>query len=192
MRRIIKLPLWLALLLMTLPAAADTLYVNDILRVGVRSKPNSAESPLVVVTTGARLEVLERQGGYVKVRTAEGKEGWVNKIYLVSEPPARERLARLKEEFDRVQGELDELRADSIHTTEENDKLQERLGNLLKENSNLHEQLSEFYDEDSQSRRKQMRYVYGGLMAALFILGIYLGVRWQKQKVARRFGGLEV
>ncbi len=192
MRAITTISLWLALLLMALPAAADTLYVNDMLRVGVRSKPNSAESPLEVVTTGTRLEVLERQGGYVKVRTPEGKEGWVNKIYLVSEPPARERLARLKTEFDRVQGELDELRADSIHTTEENDQLQERVGSLLKENSNLHEQLSEFYDEDSQSRRKQMHYVYGVSLILFFILGIYLGIRWQKQKVARRFGGLEV
>ncbi len=180
------------MLLTALPAYADTLYVNDMLRVGVRSKPNSAESPLAVVTTGTALEVLERRGGYVKVRTEEGKEGWVNKVYLVSEPPARERLARMKAEFERVQKELDELRAESIHTTEENDKLQARLGSMLKENSNLHEQLSEFYDEDSASRRKTVRIAYVALLLALFALGVYLGVRWQKQKVARRFGGLEV
>lgn len=100
MRRLICVGL---LLVSGTVAAAETIYVNDMLRVGVRSQPASDEAPLAVVTTGAALEVLERSGGYVKVRTDEGAVGWVNSVYVSGEPPARLRIERMTAENQRLQ-----------------------------------------------------------------------------------------
>ena len=52
--------------------------------------------------TGDVATVLSRTDGWTKVRTAEGKEGWVSAGFLQSSPPAQvklERMARDTEEF---------------------------------------------------------------------------------------------
>lgn len=52
-------------------------YVNDSLRIGVRAEPNTSVAPQNVVITGMQLEVLEREGSYIKIRSDDGVEGWI-------------------------------------------------------------------------------------------------------------------
>lgn len=171
---------------------SETIYVHDYLRLGIRAHPNSSETPLSVVTTGDALEVLERQGGYIKVRSEEGIEGWVSKAYVSSEKPARLRLEELQEEYKRLQGEMKDLRRELTASQELNEKLSMQNAELMSENGSLHDQVSRYYGSLAKNR-SPYTWLYQSLaIVALFVLGIFLGVRWQKRRVADRLGGLEI
>lgn len=106
-RSVLALSLWLA----ALPAAAaETQYVIDRIHVALRDGPADTAAALKTLESGAALEVLERAGNFVRVRDAQGVEGWMDARYLSAEPPARQQLAALREELARARAELKELR----------------------------------------------------------------------------------
>lgn len=206
MRRLI--PLFLILLL-PLQAWAESVYVRDMLRVGVRSEPDSSESPLAIVTTGSKLEVLDRRDGYVKIRTDDGVEGWVNDAYTSPEVPARirlkevearnedleERLAKARRE---ARQEIQELRATTAATVEENDQLTARLEALEKDNASLRLRLRELNpaaepeDASGAGFMERRWLIYAGGVLALLLAGFLWGARWQRGRVAGRLGGMDL
>jgi hypothetical protein len=66
--------LLLAMLLGPGILCAEVVYINDVLRVGVRPEPNNSVSPINVVMTGMKLEVLDRSEGFIQIRTEQGVE----------------------------------------------------------------------------------------------------------------------
>jgi hypothetical protein len=108
----------LLLCALTAPAArAEDRYVIEQLVVGISSAPDSSGERIASVKSGDRLEVLERSGDSVHVRTASGKDGWIRASYLTADEPLRPRLAertaevaRLKEEVSRLQAQLEAAR----------------------------------------------------------------------------------
>jgi SH3 domain protein len=96
------------------------------------------------LTTGDVAKILTRGDGWTKVRTADGKEGWVSAGFLQASPPARiklERLGREAEELRRQVTELSEkttdLRAtkDELESDEEERRIE--IDRLTRENYEL-------------------------------------------------------
>ena len=96
------------------------------------------------LTTGDVATILSRGDGWTKVRTADGKEGWVSAGFLQAGPPARvelERLERDAEELRRQVAEFSEkttdLRAtkDKLEGTDEEQRLE--IDRLTRENYEL-------------------------------------------------------
>lgn len=87
----------LAVLLLPLPAFAESAWVTDQFEITLRSGPSTSNAIQLMVSSGTRLEVLERDAdsGYSRVRTQGGTEGWVLTRYLMNEASAREQLATL-------------------------------------------------------------------------------------------------
>lgn len=81
----------------TSAAFAAPAWVTDQFEITLRSGPSTGNAIQLMVNTGLRLEVLERDAdsGYSRVRTPGGTEGWVLSRYLMSEPSAREQLQEL-------------------------------------------------------------------------------------------------
>jgi hypothetical protein len=108
----------LLLCALTAPAArAEDRYVIEQLVVGISNAPDSSGERVASVKSGDRLEVLERSGDSVHVRTAGGKDGWIRASYLTADEPLRPRLAertaeiaRLKEDVSRLQAQLEAAR----------------------------------------------------------------------------------
>jgi len=180
-----------ALLLLMLcaltPVLAETVYISDVLRVGVRAQPNSSAAPLVVVTSGAELEVLERQRAYLRVRTAEGVEGWISESYATDLPPAQQRLEQAENDRLELQDALAQLRT-------QRDEIQMDLAQIASElevaqgkNLQLNKRLEQL--ESTASGSLWLYYLSG--LVLLFVFGFYLGVRWYQSRVAQRLGGLE-
>ena len=85
------------LMLLCLPLAslqAETRYVKDVIVIELRAAASSGAERLGYVRTGDRLEVFEVDGDFIRIRTAEGLEGWVFERYTVNEPIAALRLDR--------------------------------------------------------------------------------------------------
>jgi SH3 domain protein len=71
--------------------------VSDEFEITLRSGPSTSNAIQLMVSSGMRLEVLERdsESGYSRVQTPGGTEGWVLTRYLMNEPSAREQLETL-------------------------------------------------------------------------------------------------
>ncbi len=184
--------LFLLLMFSIAPAMAETVYISDVLRVGVRALPNSSDVPVTVVTSGAELQVLARQDGHLRVRTAGGVEGWINEVYVTGELPARVRLEQLDKERAQLQAELARLRSSSSESTGQIAQLTARMGALQEENMRLQAASTELMAKLQATQGGYTWLYYALALIGLFILGAYLGVRWAKERMAQRFGGLEL
>ena len=72
------------------PAAEEskTVYVTDTLQLRLYSGEKARGDVLATLNSGDALTVLEEQRSFSRVRTADGKEGWVKNFYLIEKKPA--------------------------------------------------------------------------------------------------------
>lgn len=88
------------------PPPAETAWVRAELRVNFRASPAPNATPLGVVGTGDQVVVLERKGGWARVRVASGEAGWLPETMLAADAPPVERVAQLEAELAAVREEL--------------------------------------------------------------------------------------
>jgi SH3 domain protein len=148
---------------------AQTVWVSDQFEITLRTGPSTTNAIELMLGSGTRLEVLERDAdsGYSRVRTAAGTEGWVLTRYLMGEPPAREQLETLTSQLtdansqgSSMTAQLQAIRTEQQNATRqirelqtERDRLQSELeevtrvsANVLSidsQNKNLREQLAD-------------------------------------------------
>lgn len=109
-------PGMMCLCICAMAAEAQTRYVSDQLVITFRTGPGSQFNITRNLTSGDRVEVLEEQTEYARVRLPDGEEGWVLLQYIQPEPTAALELATATRELDQAER--------SIAT------LQERVGEL--------------------------------------------------------------
>jgi len=91
---------------------AQNVYVIDHLAVGLH-ETKQINSPIVrVLPTGTTLQVLRREEVFVKVKTEDGVEGWVDATYVMDEKPAQLALLELEARFVDSRNELEVARAE--------------------------------------------------------------------------------
>ncbi len=90
--------------------------MTDKLRLSVYPRSSGEGERLGVLGSGTRVTVLKSQGGYAKIRTSDGLEGWVKAAYLQKAPTAALRLAQLEQEKQRLEAELEQLRSTGRET----------------------------------------------------------------------------
>jgi len=184
--------LFLILFLTPLQLLAESVYVNDILRVGVRPQPNNDIGPVSVVITGMKLEVLERSDAYLKIRTDKGVEGWIKDIYVSNKLPAQLELARLNKQHVKLLAEAagkDEL----VRKTElANASLGEEVDTLKKANTDLRQQLLKAQESFKSEDSSWPIILYLILFVAMAVVMFALGVAWHRNQAMKRLGGLRV
>ena len=167
---------------------AETGYVSDTLRVGLRPAPDSHAAPIGVIKTGMRLEVLESSNGYVRVKTEDELEGWVRDTYIVNNPPAMITLKALQQTQGTLEGKLKTLQENNQVLQEANRVLNQRLDQLSAERAQW--QLSQARATLSNKETSWLWWLIGVLMIAG--AGFYSGISWYRHTVMKRLGGLRV
>ena len=76
------------------------------------------------LTTGDVATILTRGDGWTKVRTAQGKEGWVSAGFLKASPPARVKLERLERDAEELRSQAAELSERTADLRTSNDELE--------------------------------------------------------------------
>lgn len=169
---------------------AESVYVKDTLRVGVRTEPNNSIAPIGVVLTGMQLDVLERRDDYIKIRTDKGLQGWIKETYVEAEPPAMLRLEQLQKEYDQLRartGKHDEMIKSTAAT---NKTLGQQVDELNRTNAELKLKLKQ---EKNRNRDSVGSYFWSVLTyLGVFLLGIGGGLLWYRRHTMKRLGGLRV
>jgi len=181
-------------------AAAETAYVTDRLQLGVHIASDTSDRAFTSLKSGEAVEILERNRSYVRVRLADGREGWVRGAFLLDEEPAVLKVARLTAERDRLSAELDsrqggggadqaaemkQLRQEVRQARSQADTAQAELADLSEATVALRAQASR--DRFSVS----MEWLLISVGSAL-LLGGFIAWRWFDRLSRNRHGGFRI
>jgi SH3 domain protein len=188
---------WVLLLAAGAAAAQEPVrYVTDELVIALRDGPRGEAPTRGVLTSGARVVLLERRAdtGYARVRTSDGREAWIQEKYLVAEPVARTRVERAEKELAAAQAELAKLRQDHARLLEDFERISggEPLAapEVVAEAERLRAELEEAGRQiealraraGAESGRQRTLLVGGGLVAAGALLALLLRWLWPKRR----------
>lgn len=195
------------LLLLPIYCFADTYYVDDTLRVGIRADASNDGPSIAVVTTGTKLELLERQGAYSKVVSPAGVEGWVRSAYLSRQKPASLLLSEANSNIKSLEKEINKLRSQGSNASAPDPTLQETIKQLETERDNLAAEMLRLKEEVEETTQQNDTpelittianmdatpiYIALGSLVFLLSLGFLFGVSWHKHQVTKRLGGLSL
>ncbi len=132
-------------------AEATTLWVRDRIVVSLRDAPGKEGKVLRTIATGAEVKLLERSsnGAYAKVALKNGTEGWVAARYLVDEPIAAIRLAKMETEWKRFKEENERLRKE-LEDLQSLSKDPDALRRLKSENERLTAEIRRFEEINTE------------------------------------------
>jgi len=128
------------------PAAnAQSAWVSDQFEITLRSGPSTSNSIQLMIDSGTRLEVIERdtESGYTHVRTQGGTEGWVLTRYLMSEPSAREQLQRLSSQLTNATSRGSSLDSQLNAIKGEHDSANRQIATLEREKAAVEKELAD-------------------------------------------------
>lgn len=195
------------LLIMTLPTSslAETLFVADNLRVGVRAEPFNKSPSIAIINTGTPIDILETKGNYVKVRTPSGAEGWVKSAYLSPEKPALLHLKEATEKLQQLEQELASFNSKIPENRAAIQDLKQQIAKLEAEKSGLADKLnnssplltSPTLNNLVNNPVVQVLPIASNpvlfmliLLGVILVLGFLVGVSWHRHQVTKRLGGL--
>lgn len=132
-------------LLLPVAAHAQPAWVSDQFEVLIRTGPSTENAIQMMLNSGTRLEVLERDEatGYSRVRTPGGTEGWVLTRYLMSEPSAREQLERLTSQLTSATTRGSSLDSQLQAVRSEYESSQKNIASLESEKNAMEAELAE-------------------------------------------------
>lgn len=144
MKTILRLTAALSVLL-TATASAEPAWVSDQFEITLRSGPSTSNAIQLMVDSGTRLEVLERdaESGYSRVQTQGGTEGWVLTRYLMSEPSAREQLQTLTSQLTNANSRGTSLNSQLQAIRAEQNSATQQIATLEREKAAAEEELEE-------------------------------------------------
>lgn len=180
-------------------AFSETVWVNDIIYLGIRPQIDGGK-PVAVVKSGTVLEVLERAGRNLRVRTPDGVEGWVSATYVSDEMPARQKLAGLEESNNKLKGDLERINGEMKKVNEANTTLSSNLMDVTQERDQLqqkietlNQQIDALRPRPDEAVKAQLKLLYwiGGAIAAL-LFAFAIGAAWYRSRVTKRLGGLRI
>ena len=185
--------LLLGFMLTTTIAFAETVYVDDNLRVGVRPEPDNSYSPISVVVSGMILEVLERKGNFMRIRTPSGVEGWVSNSYVTKKKPAQVLVDEYKTKQQELEDKIQSLTEQVGKLTADKNQLQLNVQDLERDNTELKDQMDENSRLESLLSGSatpwwQNLIILIFLMAASFTAGVF----WYRRHLAKKLGGLSI
>lgn len=184
------------LVLIAAEARAEQAWVTDRIQITLRGSPAAESPPVKNLSTGAAVEVLERSGGFTRVRDAAGAEGWVASDALMAEPPARQQLDRIKTQLSAAQSSLAE---ESARSKELAQKLAEvaaeknALDAARAEKSAVEVPASPPPDRGGpQAARPFFNWAWFGISFAMLWIGFAAGVMWLRELNRRKLGGMHL
>ena len=183
-------------------AQAETVYVAERIRVGLRAEIPETSAIVKTVDTGTPLEIIERFDKLTRVREPQGAEGWIETRYLSAEPPTRLQSARLQDELVKSRTQASEAQAQLK-------KAQATIAEQAEKIKNLEKNLAEkpvlapapspavsvatkapSVKPAATDTGFQFSYLWLGISFAMLGIGFAAGIRWLRESIRKRSGGM--
>ncbi len=186
-------------------AQAETLYVAERVRVGMRAEVVEASAVVKTVETGVPLEVLERFDHFVHVRDPQGADGWLEARYLTPDPPGRMQLAKFQEDLGKSRAQTAEALAQLKKAQATLAEQAAKIKALEKEAANKPETpplvsptpvpapppaAAPPVGKTSKDTGFTFSYLWLGISFAMLGIGFAAGVKWLRESIRKRSGGM--
>jgi SH3 domain protein len=116
----------LLLLSLTTAGTAKAAWVREEVRVKLREGAPANSLVIGVVKTGDEVTILERGEGWIRIRTGDGREGFIPNGFLQSDVPAAVRLERVEAKLAQITGKTEEGTKQQARLRAENTALKQR------------------------------------------------------------------
>jgi SH3 domain protein len=120
------------LLFVSQTVQAETMYVNDVMKITMRTGPGIGHKIIAMVKSGQPVEVIDPGGEWAQVRIPSGKEGWVLRRFLTSDQPHRLLLTKLRQKHEALVRDHTPLVEENQTLKAENDRLSSELASSQK------------------------------------------------------------
>ncbi len=118
----------LLIVLLAVPGmAGETRYISDLMEITLRTGPGTGRKIIAMLPSNLKVEILSQEGQWTKVRTPEGKEGWVVSRFLTSETPKSIKLDRLQKKYDELSRRVETLAKENTELKAKNEELSTQL-----------------------------------------------------------------
>jgi hypothetical protein len=179
------------------PVAAETMYVTDQLRLGVFAGEGATGERLKLLSSGDRLQVLERRPNFALVTTDDGVTGWVKSAFLVSDKPAVLIVAEIDAERQAAEQRIEALRAEYADADAVHNRLREGLETANATINSLETELAGYRAARGNVLRRlgndlELLGLFAVAVIVMFVLGQWLGRRHHERRLRQRFAGLSL
>lgn len=165
MKKLTILTIPLILVLMT--GQAYGAYVNDNLKITVRTGAGTDHKIITMIQVGQKVEVLSTSNGWSQIRLPEEKVGWVLSRFLTSEEPSRQVLEKLQKSYEKLKTETSPLLEENKSLKKKNETLISQLAEKTKRAKSL--------DKELDGLKQDRTYRWFMLGAGVLLLGFLLG-----------------
>jgi SH3 domain protein len=147
------LPVMLLFLIFSHTALAETKYVVEHIQVNARTG-NSVEHKIVtMLESGQKVQVLEVNKDWSRVKLSDGKEGWISSRFLTSAEPRKLVLEKLREKYNQLNEQVTGLLEENRFLNDENRVLKSELAS----NKEALDEISKEYEELKQGSSEYIR-----------------------------------
>ncbi len=133
-----------------------TKYISDEISISIREAPRNDAGLIGIIKSGARVSLLETLGpeSFAKIRTEDGRVGWMTARFLTDEPAAITRLAEVRRELSTAEKKISNLESELTSARAQLDKVRPAF-ELSQENDRLKAEASA---QDRAMSELQLRY----------------------------------
>lgn len=177
--------------------SAQVVYVSPITKITMRTGPGVEHKIVAMLVSGTRLEIVEYQEDWSRVRTDDQKEGWVLTRFLTEEKPLTIQVENLGRENERLAAALEKSREENHALVQKNaalvdiekkfHKLEQESAGFLKLDKEYKALVKLSEDQKQQIEalkenlnNEQILWFLSG--AGVFIVGLILGLSTRKKK----------
>jgi hypothetical protein len=193
----------LAMLGIFTSARAETLYVAERMRIGLRAEATETGAVVKTVETGTPLEAIERVENFVQVRDPQGTVGWAEARYLTPDAPARLQMVKLQEDLARSRSQTAEAQAQLKKAQAAAAEQAATIKTLEKEAADkpvLPPAATSMpvpppvapppVGKTSKDAGFIFSYLWLGISFAMLGIGFAAGVKWLRESIRKRSGGM--
>lgn len=183
------------LLMAALPAIsyAESAYVTDRLVVSIREGQGNEYPAIKSVASGAKLEVLQRLGGFALVRDTDNKEGWIAERYLIDSPPAHLQLESVRKNLKKSNIDLANL-TQQLKTAKRDTQRLLELESQVKPTGGSKAVMAGDNTENRISAglwgNFRFDLIWLAISFAMLITGFLAGVIWLRELNRKKMGGM--
>lgn len=160
---------------------AETMYVTDRLYLSLRNAPDPEQRPLTLLLSDMKVDVLETEGDWARVKLQDGRTGWVMKRYLTKNLPKSIIINQLEEQIESKNNLLERLKKDNISLRKEIEPLKSEIESMRNKVDQQAKRIAMKTKENTQKRLK-ITYITG---AVAFFVGLIIGYLLKRTKKAR-------